>query len=42
MDIIATAVGKHALPKIVPVIAQGLQLRYEKRGKSPLDIIRMS
>ncbi len=41
-DIIATAVGKHALPKIVPVIAQGLQLRYEKRGKSPLDIIRMS
>jgi len=42
VDIIATAVGKHALPKIVPVIAQGLQLRYEKRGKSPLDIIRMS
>jgi len=39
VDIIATAVGKHALPKIVPVIAQGLQLRYEKRGKSPLDII---
>ena len=39
VDIIATAVGKHALPKIVPVIAQGLQLRYEKRGKNPLDII---
>ena len=38
-DIIATAVGKHALPQIVPVIAQGLQLRYKKRGKNPLDII---
>lgn len=38
-DIIATAVGKHALPQIVPVIAQGLKLRYKKRGKNPLDII---
>jgi len=34
-DIIATAVGKHALPQIVPVIALGLQLRYKKRGKNP-------
>lgn len=38
-DILATAVGKYALPQIVPVIAQGLQLRDEKRGKNPLDII---
>jgi len=38
-DIVATAVGKHALPQIVPVIAQGLQLRYSKRGESPLEII---
>jgi mannitol-1-phosphate 5-dehydrogenase len=38
-DIIATAVGKYALPQIVPIIAQGLQLKYEKRGKNPLDII---
>lgn len=38
-DIIATAVGKHALPQIVLVIALGLQLRYKKRGKNPLDII---
>lgn len=38
-DIIATAVGKYALPQIVPVIAQGFQLRYEKGGKNPLDII---
>ena len=38
-DIIATAVGKYALPQIIPVIAQGIQLRYKKRGKNPLDII---
>ena len=38
-DILATAVGKNALPQIVPVIAQGLQWRDEKRRKNPLDII---
>ena len=38
-DIITTAVGKYALPQIIPVIAQGIQLRYKKRGKNPLDII---
>ena len=38
-DIMATAVGKHALSQIVPIIAQGLKLRYEKKGKNPLDII---
>jgi len=38
-ELIATAVGKHALTQIIPIIAQGLQLRYEKRGKNPLDII---
>jgi len=38
-DIVATAVGKHALPQIVQVIALGLQLRYKKRRKNPLDII---
>jgi mannitol-1-phosphate 5-dehydrogenase len=38
-DILATAVGKYALPQIIPVIAQGLQWRDEKRGKNPLDII---
>ncbi len=27
------------MPQIIPVIAQGLQLRDEKRGKNPLDII---
>jgi len=30
-DIIATAVGKYALPQIIPVITQGIQLRYKKR-----------
>jgi mannitol-1-phosphate 5-dehydrogenase len=39
VDIIAIAVGKHALPQILPVIALGLQLRYIKREKNPLDII---
>lgn len=39
VDIIATAVGKYTLPQIVPVIAKGLQSRYKKRGKNPLDII---
>ena len=38
-DILATAVGKNALPQIVPVIAQGLQWRDEKRRKNHLDII---
>ena len=38
-DIMGTAVGKHVLPGIIPIIAQGLQLRYKKRGKNPLDII---
>ena len=38
-DIMGTAVGKHVLPQIIPIIAQGLQLRYKKRGKSPLDIV---
>jgi len=38
-DILATAVGKYALPQIIPVIAQGLQWRDEKRGENPLDII---
>lgn len=38
-DIIATSVGRHALPQIISLIAQGLQSRYEKRGKNPIDII---
>ena len=38
-DIMATSVGKHNLPQIVPVIAQGLKLRYKKIGENPLDII---
>lgn len=37
-DIIATAVGAGALPKIAPLIARGLALRAE-RGGGPVDII---
>src|SRR5665648_14324 len=38
-DIMGTAVGKYVLPEIIPIIAQGLQLRNKIKGKSPLDII---
>jgi mannitol-1-phosphate 5-dehydrogenase len=38
-SIMATAVGKSALPYILPSIAQGLQRRLQKIGKAPLDII---
>ena len=37
--IIATAVGKNALPHIFPVLTRGLQKRLEKRGEEPIDII---
>ena len=37
--VLATAVGKGALPYILPTLAQGLQLRWQKFGEMPLDII---
>lgn len=37
--VLATAVGKGALPYILPTLAQGLQLRRQKFGDRPLDII---
>lgn len=37
--IIATAVGKNALPHIFPVLTRGLQRRLEKQGEEPIDII---
>lgn len=37
--IIATAVGKHALPHIFPILVQGLQKRFEKQGQKPIDMI---
>ena len=37
-DIVATAVGARVLPKIAPVIAAGLKLRF-KAGGAPLNII---
>ncbi len=38
-DIAAVSVGQNALPKVIPVLAEGLMLRYKKHGKKPLDII---
>lgn len=37
--ILAVSVGKNALAKVVPVIAKGLMMRYEKSANAPLDII---
>ena len=37
--IIATAVGKNALPHIFPVLTRGLQRRLEKWGEEPIDIV---
>lgn len=38
-DLVATSVGKAALPKILPPIAQGLALRRTETPDRPLDII---
>ncbi|AEJ18297.1 mannitol-1-phosphate 5-dehydrogenase [Gracilinema caldarium] len=38
-DLIATSVGKGALPSIMPMIALGLKTRYRNHPKWPLDII---
>lgn len=38
-DIAATAVGPNALPFLYPGIAKGLQLRHERYGLKPIDII---
>ncbi|MDY0095349.1 MAG: mannitol-1-phosphate 5-dehydrogenase [Candidatus Vecturithrix sp.] len=37
--IAATAVGKHALPYIIPSLAKGLERRRQKSGAAALDII---
>ncbi|WP_010254734.1 mannitol-1-phosphate 5-dehydrogenase [Treponema primitia] len=38
-DIAATSVGKNALPKVLPVLARGLEKRFKKDPERPLDII---
>jgi mannitol-1-phosphate 5-dehydrogenase len=38
-DIVCTAVGKDSLDKIIPLIARGLFLRWQKVPHSPIDII---
>lgn len=39
VSIMAVCVGKNVLEKIVPTIAKGLMLRYEKNPSLPIDII---
>ncbi len=38
-SILAVSVGKNALEKVIPIIAEGLQLRYQINPGRPLDII---
>jgi len=38
-SIIAVSVGKSSLEKIIPVLAEGLKLRFNRYGNCPLDII---
>jgi mannitol-1-phosphate 5-dehydrogenase len=38
-SLMATCVGKNALPKILPLISQGIERRHEERPDFPLDII---
>lgn len=38
-DILATSVGKTALPHILPTLARGLRRRLERRGAKPIDLI---
>ncbi|GHV79023.1 mannitol-1-phosphate 5-dehydrogenase [Spirochaetia bacterium] len=38
-DMAATSVGKGALPKVLPVLARGLEKRFKKEPERPLDII---
>ena len=38
-SLVATSVGKGALPAVLPVIADGLSTRLRTRGESPLDIV---
>jgi mannitol-1-phosphate 5-dehydrogenase len=38
-DMIATSVGKAALPKVLPILAKGLKERFKADPKRPMDII---
>ena len=38
-DLTGTSVGKNALPKVLPVIAKGLKVRFGQKNSRPLDII---
>ncbi|MGI6040152.1 MAG: mannitol-1-phosphate 5-dehydrogenase [Eubacteriales bacterium] len=38
-EIMATAVGVNVLPRIAPVLAKGIEMRFQKRSSDPLNII---
>lgn len=38
-SVVAISVGKNALEKVIPLIGEGLKLRYQSTPDSPLDII---
>ena len=38
-DLMATALGANVLPKVAPLIAKGLEYRWQERGDEPLDIL---
>ena len=38
-SLMATCVGKNALPKVLPLISQGIEKRFAERPNFPLDII---
>ncbi len=38
-SLMATCIGKNALPKIFPIVAKGIEKRYETQPSFPLDII---
>ncbi len=39
VSLLAVSVGKNALGKVIPLIAEGLKMRYQADKKRPLDII---
>ncbi len=38
-DLVATSVGPNVIPRIIPIITEGLRLRFKISPKEPLDII---
>ena len=38
-DLVATSVGPNVIPRIIPILTEGLRLRFKVSPKEPLDII---